>query len=359
MAVDLSSSGSALSMAGMPVAFLIAFTHIMLKPRRRRRTRWRTAWRVMLTRSVWLHPSTLLDVQYVLVGAIVFSFLFGYTMLTGYGVASAVAAGMSQIFGPHEAAPVPLYAKALIVLGLYMAFEFSYWFDHFLSHKIPFLWEFHKVHHSATVLTPFANYRVHPVDTIVYMNILSVVVGSATGVVLYFAGIEFAMACSAISGILYAIYMALWGHLQHSQFWLALTGIPGRLVLSPAHHQIHHSSDPVHFDKNFGASLALWDWLFGTLHIPRRQNEHIRFGTEGDAHLKRFVPSVLYPFHYAIKRLIPKRRKSDVVSEFAYPGQAACMNVEATEVPMESATLVKAEINSDAGELPVLIDAGS
>jgi sterol desaturase/sphingolipid hydroxylase (fatty acid hydroxylase superfamily) len=319
LAVDLSSSGSALSMAGMPVAFVIAFAHVMLKPRRRGRTRWRTAWRVMLTRSVWLHPSTLLDVQYVVVGAIVFSLLFGYTMLTGYGVASGVSAGLSSLFGEQEATPLPLYGKALVVLVLYIAFEFSYWFDHFLSHKIAFLWEFHKVHHSATVLTPFANYRVHPVDTIVYMNILSVVVGSATGVVQYFAGTEFAMACSAISGILYAAYMALWGHLQHSQFWLALTGVPGRIVLSPAHHQIHHSNDPVHFDKNFGASLALWDWLFGTLHIPQPQNEHIRFGTEGDAHLKRFLPSVVYPFHYAIKRLIPARRTSNSAAEIIEP----------------------------------------
>jgi hypothetical protein len=78
---------------------------------------------------------------------------------------------------------------------------------------------------------------------------------------------------------------------------------------------LHHSSDPVHFDKNFGASLALWDWLFGTLHIPQRQNEHIRFGTHGDAHLKRFIPSVLYPFRYAISRLIPAQRKNNPAPE--------------------------------------------
>ena len=34
-------------------------------------------------------------------------------------------------------------------------------------------------------------------------------------------------------------------------------------------HQIHHSDDPRHFDKNFGGSLAIWDRLAGTLYIPK------------------------------------------------------------------------------------------
>jgi sterol desaturase/sphingolipid hydroxylase (fatty acid hydroxylase superfamily) len=319
MAVDLSSSGSALSILGMPVAFFIATAYIMLKPRRRRkRTRFRTALRVILSKQIWLHPSTILDIKYVLAGAFAFSILFGYTLLTAFGVANVVSGGLTRFFGSYNVPEhVPLFAKALMIFGLYMAFEFSYWFDHFLSHKVAFLWEFHKVHHSAMVLTPFANWRVHPVDTIIYMNILSIVVGSVTGLIQYLAGDEFALTATGASGIMYAIYMALWGHLQHSQFWLSCTGLAGRIVLSPAHHQIHHSRDPVHFDKNFGASLALWDWLFGTLHVPGRVKERLRFGTEGDAHLKRFIPSVLYPFRYAIKRLFPAPRKREVAEPAA------------------------------------------
>jgi sterol desaturase/sphingolipid hydroxylase (fatty acid hydroxylase superfamily) len=320
MAVDPSSSGSALSTAGLPIAFVIAFAYVMLKPRRRGRTRFRTALRVMLSKHIWLHSSTLLDFQYVFAGAFFFSVLFGYTLLTGFGVSYATCEGLTRLFGPPAApANLPLYAKALIIFGLYMAFEFAYWIDHFLSHKVAFLWEFHKVHHSATVLTPFANWRVHPVDTIIYMNIQAIVVGSASGLIQYFAGEAFSLTSTAISGILYALYLALWGHLQHSQFWISCTGLAGRIVLSPAHHQIHHSRNPIHFDKNFGASLALWDWLFRTLHIPQRQNEHLRFGTEGDAHLKQFIPSVLYPFHYAAKRLIAMLPDGAAGSEVAHP----------------------------------------
>jgi sterol desaturase/sphingolipid hydroxylase (fatty acid hydroxylase superfamily) len=309
-----------MSLAGMPIAFLLAFGHIMLKPRRRRRTRWRTAWRVLLSRNIWLHPSTLLDYQYVLVGAFAFSALFSYTLLTGYGVSNGVCEGLTHLLGPHAApTDLPFFVKVLIVFGLYMTIELAYWLDHFLSHKIAVLWEFHKVHHSATVLTPFANWRVHPVDTILYMNILSILAGSASGLIQYFAGDAFSLTSTAITSLLWALYMALWGHLQHSQFWIPCTGLAGRIFLSPAHHQIHHSRNPIHFDKNFGASLALWDWVFRTLHMPQRHNEHIRFGTEGDAHLKHFIPSVLYPFRFAAKRLIAMLPAGDSASTVAGP----------------------------------------
>src|SRR5580765_8919420 len=99
MAMDLSASGSALSILGMPVAFVIAFAYVLLKPRRRGRTRIRTALRVLLSKKIWLHPSTLLDMQYVVVGALGFSILFGYTLLTGYGVTNIVCEGLVQLFG--------------------------------------------------------------------------------------------------------------------------------------------------------------------------------------------------------------------------------------------------------------------
>jgi sterol desaturase/sphingolipid hydroxylase (fatty acid hydroxylase superfamily) len=138
----------------------------------------------------------------------------------------------------------------------------------------------------------------------IYLNILAVVVGAAGGLVLYFAGEEFWFTSVTISGILYAGYLAIWGHLQHSQLWISWTGLPGRLVLSPAHHQIHHSNNPIHFDKNFGAGLAIWDWLFGTLHVPQKKDEHLHYGTHNDEHLKRLIPSVLYPILYSAKRLL-------------------------------------------------------
>ena len=54
-------------------------------------------------------------------------------------------------------------------------------------------------------------------------------------------------------------------NLRHShigiQYWKWLE----YLIISPAQHQLHHSVDSRHYDKNFGATLAIWDWFFGSL----------------------------------------------------------------------------------------------
>ncbi|GAB5435666.1 MAG: hypothetical protein FalmKO_07910 [Falsiruegeria mediterranea] len=68
------------------------------------------------------------------------------------------------------------------------------------------------------------------------------------------------------------------------------------LLISPAQHQIHHSVARQHHDRNFGAALAVWDWMFGTLHLSEKQELQFdlggKQGDEGDL-------KVLYlrPFH--------------------------------------------------------------
>jgi sterol desaturase/sphingolipid hydroxylase (fatty acid hydroxylase superfamily) len=73
--------------------------------------------------------------------------------------------------------------------------------------------------------------------------------------------------------VLLMAFLATYGHLRHSHMWIAFTGPAGRILQSPAHHQIHHSDHPAHWDKNLGFALAVWDWAFGTLHIPARDRE--------------------------------------------------------------------------------------
>ena len=88
------------------------------------------------------------------------------------------------------------------------------------------------------------------------------------------------------------MFLLTYGHLRHSHMWIAFTGLAGRILQSPAHHQIHHSTNPAHFDKNLGFALAVWDWAFGTLAIPARTREPIVFGVgdEGRRSARRFPP---------------------------------------------------------------------
>jgi sterol desaturase/sphingolipid hydroxylase (fatty acid hydroxylase superfamily) len=65
--------------------------------------------------------------------------------------------------------------------------------------------------------------------------------------------------------------------------WIAFTGLAGRILQSPAHHQLHHSANPIHYNRNLGFALALWDWAFGTLAVPTRARERIAFGVGAEA----------------------------------------------------------------------------
>ena len=59
--------------------------------------------------------------------------------------------------------------------------------------------------------------------------------------------------------------------------WISWGDRLEHVFCSPAQHQIHHSTDPRHHDRNFGGLLSLWDWLFGTL-ITARTRQQITFG---------------------------------------------------------------------------------
>jgi sterol desaturase/sphingolipid hydroxylase (fatty acid hydroxylase superfamily) len=96
-------------------------------------------------------------------------------------------------------------------------------------------------------------------------------------------------------------------HLQHSHMWIAITGPLGYVVFSPAHHQLHHSDNPAHFNKNFGFCLSVWDWLFGTLLMPAAKREPLSFGvdtTEPGQHT--VMGGLIRPFGRASERLIPR-----------------------------------------------------
>ena len=67
--------------------------------------------------------------------------------------------------------------------------------------------------------------------------------------------------------------MLTWGHLRHSHLWIPFRGSPASC--SRARRTIRCTTPPIpaHFDKNLGFALAVWDWAFGTLHIPARERE--------------------------------------------------------------------------------------
>jgi sterol desaturase/sphingolipid hydroxylase (fatty acid hydroxylase superfamily) len=180
---------------------------------------------------------------------------------------------------------------------------------------VPVLWEFHKVHHSAEVLTPLTNFRVHPIYAWIFANILALAAAIANGIANYwFVHTAYQYALSD-TNIILVLFIHTYVHLQHSHMWISFRGILGRIFVSPAHHQVHHSDNPKHFDKNFGSCLALWDWMFGTLYVPQKEREPLTFGfaDRPDAHTVK--GELINPLIDAARHLKPRwQHRNDPLS---------------------------------------------
>ena len=277
--------GSTLSLASLACALAIsAGVLVRARLRRGRPVRWRVILRALPPRGL-RHPSNVADLGFFIFNMFMAGALLGWALLSTNTVAHAVATALGSVpaHAPLRATP-PWIAGPVVTLLLFTAYEFGYYMDHWLSHHVPALWAIHKPHHTAETLTPLTVFRVHPLESLKLMNILAVAVGLAAG------GCDalFGPGREATLGGRNILFLVLWlaiGHLQHSTVWVTIPGPLGRLLISPAHHQIHHSVDPRHYGKNLGNFLSVFDRLFGTLHEPRRDREPLAFGV-GEGHAR-------------------------------------------------------------------------
>jgi sterol desaturase/sphingolipid hydroxylase (fatty acid hydroxylase superfamily) len=313
--VDMVVSPGTFSLASLLSALCVATIFLGVK-HAGRPLRMRVLARALFPRRLRASPSSRIDIAYFAFNVFVVGLLFGWAVLSAQVVNNATNELLAAAFGPRQPAALSeLQAAAVMTVVLFVAYEFGYWIDHYLSHNIAFLWEFHKVHHTAEVLSPLTNFRMHPVDTVKFNNILALVMGPAGGIACYLLGRPVAPLTVANANVIVLAFFFLLGHLQHTHFWIAFTGMWGRLILSPAHHQIHHSTDPAHFNRNLGSFLAVFDWAFGTLYVPSKRRQKLDFGVEPktpQAHT--MSDGLLGSFARSLAQLRPARERSDAAA---------------------------------------------
>ena len=155
---------------------------------------------------------------------------------------------------------------------------FLYW-SHRLFHALRVLWQLHALHHSPPVLTPITAFRFWPPEAVVHFLAFSFGQGIGLGLANLAFGLRIApLTWLGVNVFLIAWYLAF-SHLRHSHVALAYPRWLSHVLVSPHMHQAHHSVDPAHHHGNYGTALAIWDWLFGTLYVPRRE-ERFRFGID-------------------------------------------------------------------------------
>lgn len=304
------SFGKEFSFPSFFVPLFIACSYLLLRRGWKRRPRFRAVLRGLFPKRVWLAKSTILDMKYVFMNMLIFPVILGTVTLNYLYLTNGVDYGLEYLFGASGENSLSQWQHiAIATVMLYFSYEIAYWLNHYASHKIRFLWEFHKVHHSAEVLTPLTNWRMHPVDSIVFANFVAFFGSITSGIILYLFHDTYTPFSLAGQNVLFVLYFYVLGHLQHSHLWLRTQGLLGHLILSPAHHQIHHSDEARHYNKNFGAALAIWDWMFGTLYIPGEKREALHFGVRGNTDKHHLHKSLAYPFYFATKYAVRQFRE--------------------------------------------------
>jgi sterol desaturase/sphingolipid hydroxylase (fatty acid hydroxylase superfamily) len=221
-------------------------------------------------------------------------------------VLGALALIAGREFRQRDAWPL---ASLGFTVCLLLAVDGGLFLAHWLQHKVPVLWEFHKVHHSAEVLTPVTDLRMHPVDTILSILIQTCLVGAANAVFLYLYADPVAQVTVIGANFLgFILYLGGY-HLKHSHVWILYPRGIREHISSPALHLIHHSTNPKHFDKNFARFFTFWDPLAGTLYIPEGKEE-LEFGLEekDQKGLRTVWQLYVTPFRNVFARL--RRRSS-------------------------------------------------
>ena len=304
--------GAKFSAASLLSALVIAVAFLLLRRSQRRKdVKAKVMLRALFPSWLYRSASFRADAAFMAFSVFLFALLFSWAILSSEIINEAVNAALIDLFGKRPATDVDSFTTKLVVtIALFLMYEWGYWTYHYLSHRLPWLWEFHKVHHTAEVLSPITNFRMHPVDTVLYQNFMAVTVGVTGGTLGYLLGGEISIFHVNGTNLILLAFIFVTVHLQHSHIWIAAPGPLGRVLMSPAHHQLHHSENSAHFDKNFGSCLSLWDWMFGTLQMPERRREHLTFGVgQRRAAHHTVIGSLITPFAvvFASITAYPKR----------------------------------------------------
>lgn len=168
------------------------------------------------------------------------------------------------LFAGH-AGSWPIWAQVLVA---FVGLDLIQWTVHNVLHRVPWLWEFHKVHHSIERLDWIGNFRFHWVEVVVYKSaqyVPLIWLGFDGGVLLAFA--------------VFGTFMGFWNHSN-----LDVDIGPLRYVFNnPRMHVWHHDRDevPIPPGVNFAINFSVWDWIFGTAWLPDTDRQPQRLGYEG------------------------------------------------------------------------------
>ena len=234
----------------------------------------------LFPKKIWGHKSALIDYKIFILNNLIKAFLIIPFVITNLAFAYIVIGWWENIIGIQDNLH---WSKLNIGLTYTLVFmlvsDFSRFLLHFSLHKVSFLWQFHKVHHSAEVLTPMTLYRTHPIEVYLYKLRSILVFGLVAGSFSFWFRTSLDPVTILHIHIDVFLFNLIGSNLRHSHIPISFGRTLEHIFISPAQHQIHHSKNPKDFNKNLGSLFAIWDWLFKTLSISH-SDQKLKYGIE-------------------------------------------------------------------------------
>jgi len=175
-----------------------------------------------------------------------------------------------------------------LIVG-FIILDFTQWLVHNTLHRVDFLWEIHKVHHSVKdgEMDWIVSLRFSWLEIVLYKSAM------------FIPTVWFGLSAETL--FFHAVFGTLIGHLNHAN--VTWDYGPLRYVFnSPRMHLYHHAYDAPATGQNFGISLSCWDWIFGTDHLPEEPCPKIGF--PGVEELPNdFFGQLIWPLPHFVKAM--------------------------------------------------------
>ena len=141
-----------------------------------------------------------------------------------------------------------MYSNTLpiVVVSAFTIFQFtlddlSKYVIHRFMHKFPILWSIHKVHHSATTLTPMTVFRTHPLEGIIFSLRSATTQAISISVFIFLFGNNVSLLAILGVNVFVFLFNILGSNLRHSHIGIRYWKWVEYVFISPAQHQLHHS----------------------------------------------------------------------------------------------------------------------
>lgn len=223
----------------------------------------------ILDRKVFFSSSAIADYKIFVINRLVTT-LISPLLVTQIAIATAIFFALHNqdlLLAGHFNHVSKTIVVALFSVSMFIIDDLTKYLVHRWMHRFPTLWAIHKIHHSAETLTPVTVYRVHPLEGVLYASRSAVAQGIAISSFIFLFGDKVDLYTVVGVNVLVFIFHVTGSNLRHSHIAISYWTWLEHIFISPAQHQIHHSVAEEHHDRNFGAALAIWDWMFGSLHL--------------------------------------------------------------------------------------------